>query len=134
MEPPPTSHPVAPPRTRPIRERLPELLTDIDERGQVTVHCRIDAGPGDAVRIWPSTFLVCRHTGHRSRLLHAEGIPFAPLWMPLASGSSVRFTLLFEALPRECLLFDLVEEIPEEGGFFSPAILRNDMDVYRVDV
>jgi hypothetical protein len=86
------------------------------------------------VRIWPSTFLVCRTTGHRSALVHAEGIPYAPLWQPVPPGGRIAFTLLFAPLPDHCILFDLVEEISDPGGFFCPAILRNGMDVYRVEV
>lgn len=111
-----------------------ELLTDSEERGQVTVHCHFVAGLSDAIRIWPSTYLRCRLTGHRSRLVHAEGIPHAPVWRPVPAGSRVSFTLLFEPLPDGCLLFDLIEEIPDEGGFFSPSIPRNGMDVYRVGI
>ncbi|MPN29566.1 hypothetical protein SDC9_177019 [bioreactor metagenome] len=42
------------------------------------------------------------------------------------------FTLVFSGLPDECTTFDLIEEIPEEGGFFVPNIKRNGTDVYRV--
>ena len=113
---------------------LPELLTDVEEKGQVTVHCSFVAGLSDAIRIWPSTFLVCRHSGHRSQLLFAEGIPLAPQWLPVPAGNSIRFTLLFAGLPSHCVLFDLVEEIPEPGGFHATSILRNGMDVYRVEL
>jgi hypothetical protein len=113
---------------------LPELLTDVEEKGQVTVHCSFVAGLSDAIRIWPSTFLMCRHSGHRSQLLFAEGIPLAPQWLPVPAGNSIRFTLLFAGLPSHCVLFDLVEEIADLGGFHGPAILRNDMDVYRVEI
>ena len=113
---------------------LPELLTDVEEKGQVTVHCSFVAGLSDAIRIWPSTFLVCRHSGHRSQLLFAEGIPMAPTWMPVPAGNAIHFTLLFAGLPSHCVLFDLVEEIADLGGFHVPAILRNDMDVYRVEI
>jgi hypothetical protein len=113
---------------------LPELLTDVEEKGQVTVHCSFVAGLSDAIRIWPSTFLMCRHSGHRSQLLFAEGIPMAPTWMPVPAGNAIHFTLLFAGLPSHCVLFDLVEEIADLGGFHVPAILRNDMDVYRVEI
>lgn len=128
--------PVAPPRTieRLDPELCAELLTEFEERGQVTVHCTILTEQADLIRIWPSTFLVCQHSGHRSRLLHAEGIAYAPVWQPVAPGKPAAFTLLFEALPTECILFDLVEDIPHAGGFFVSAILRNGMDVYRVEV
>lgn len=113
---------------------LPDLAVAVDEQGQVTVHCHFAAGLADAIRIWPSTFLICRLTGHRSQLLFAEGIPLAPEWLPVPAGREICFTLLFAGLPRECVLFDLVEEIPEPGGFSANGILRNGMDVYRVEV
>jgi hypothetical protein len=113
---------------------LTDLVLDVEEQGQVTVHCHFTAGLADAIRIWPSTFLICRHTGHRSQLLLAEGIPLAPMWLAVPAGREIHFTLLFAGLPRECVLFDLVEEIPDPGGFRTLGILRNSMDVYRVDV
>lgn len=128
--------PEAPPITfEPLDpELLTELLTDVEERGQVTVHCSIVTDYVDMIRIWPSTYLVCQLTGHRSRLLHSEGIAYAPAWQEVNPGKPVAFTLLFESLPKECILFDLVEEISQPGGFFVPAILRNAPDVYRVEV
>lgn len=111
-----------------------ELCAEVDERGQVTVHCSFKAGLFDCIRIWPSTYLVCRHSGHRSPLLLAEGIPLAPTWLPVPAEQQVRFTLLFAGLPQHCVLFDLVEEITDPGGFHVPGILRNGMDVYRVDL
>jgi hypothetical protein len=128
--------PVAPPRTvEPLDPQLrSELLTDVEERGQVTVHCSIITEWADMIRIWPSTYLVCCHSGHRSRLLHAEGISYAPHWQPIPPGKSIAFTLLFEGLPKDCILFDLVEDIPDQCGFYSPSILRNAVDVYRVEV
>ena len=111
-----------------------ELCAEVDELGQVTVHCALIAGFMDCLRIWPSTFLVCRLTGHRSPLLHAEGIPYAPTWRFLDAGEHIMFPLLFAALLRDCVLFDLVEEIPEAGGFHVPSVLRNGMDVYNVEI
>jgi hypothetical protein len=125
---------IAPARVRPEKSELTALMAAVEERGQVTVHCTLESGEGDCIRVWPSTYLVCRHSGHRSRLLHAEGIPLAPTWMPVAAGRSAQFTLLFEGLPQHCVLFDLVEEIPEPGGFHATSILRNGMDVYRVEL
>lgn len=113
---------------------LPDLALEVEEQGQVTVHCHFTAGLADAIRIWPSTFLICRHTGHRSQLLFAEGIPLAPEWLLVPAGREIHFTLLFAGLPRECVLFDLVEEIPDPGGFHANSILRNAMDVYRVGI
>jgi hypothetical protein len=128
--------PDAPPaRAVPLDPALrEELLVDVDEEGQVTVHCLFEASLGDAIRIWPTTYLVCQRTGHRSRLIHAEGISYAPVWTFLAPGQRILFTLLFEPLPRGCAVFDLVEDIADEGAFLSSGIVRNGMDVYRVRV
>ncbi|MEZ4757820.1 MAG: hypothetical protein R2817_13405 [Flavobacteriales bacterium] len=125
---------IAPAKERTHPELREALQAAVEERGQVTVHCTLDAGEGDCIRIWPSTYLVCRLSGHRSQLLHAEGIPLAPTWLPVAPGRSVQFTLLFAGLPQHCVLFDLVEEIPDPGGFHATSILRNGMDVYRVEL
>lgn len=127
---------IAPPLPRERVDPLlrAELLTDLEERGQVTVHCSFTAGIMDGLRIWPTTFLVCRLSGHHSPLLHAEGIPYAPTWRHLSVGEHTSFTLLFAGLPRDCVLFDLVEVIPEDGGFHVPGILRNALDVYRVEI
>lgn len=111
-----------------------ELLTNVDERGQVTVRCRFDSHAFNLVRIWPSTFLVCAHTGHRSELLLADGIAMAPQWMPVLPGMAAEFVLVFAPLPRECSMFDLVEVIPQAGGFHVPAIARNRRDLYDVMV
>ncbi|MBK9177478.1 MAG: hypothetical protein IPM46_14320 [Flavobacteriales bacterium] len=127
---------IAPPR--PLERVAPllreELCADVEERGQVTVHLAFTAGFMDGIRIWPSTYLLCRTSGQRSPLLHAEGIPHAPTWRVVPPGRRIAFTLLFAALPRACELFDLVEEIPEDGGFYVPGIARNGMDVYRLGI
>lgn len=126
--------PVAPPRTiGPLDPELrTELLSEVEELGQVTVHCTILTQEADMIRIWPSTFLRCHQSGHRSRLLHAEGISFAPVWQAVDPGRPATYTLLFEALPKGCDSFDLIEDIPQAGNFFIPEISRNERDVYRV--
>lgn len=127
--------PVAPTIAEPIEPALKEeLLTNIDERGQVTVRCRFDSAEFNLIRIWRSTYLVCYDTGHRSELLHADGIAVAPQWMPVLPGSAAMFTLVFAPLPKECSAFDLVEDIPQAGGFHVAGIGRNRRDMYEVGV
>jgi len=127
--------PVAPPRFEPLDPALKqELLTHIDDRGQVTVHCRFASPEFHLIRIWRSTFLICRQTGNRSELLHAEGIVLAPQWMPVPSGEVFVFTLVFAPLPQACAVFDLVELIPQPGGFHVPDIRRNERDLYDVEI
>lgn len=105
----------------------------VDEEAQVLVHCTYEADDwGGGIRIWHSTFLVDQNSGHRSRLLHAENITFMPVWTFLRPYERIHFLLVFERLPKGCVLFDLIEEIPESGGFEVRDIRRNKSDVYRV--
>jgi hypothetical protein len=111
-----------------------ELLSQVHEEGTVIVHCLFNAFVDAGIRIWPTTFLVDSSTGERSRLLHAENITYAPLWTAIDSGKSYRFTLIFSALPKSCTFFDLLEDIPQPGGFFVHNIKRNKSDIYQVRV
>jgi hypothetical protein len=135
----PQSHTVAEPEVLPVPTEMEplgpalreELLAQVDERGQVTVHCHHHSAWETRLRIWQSTYLVCRQTRHRSSLVHAEGIPFMPTWMS-AVACTTTFTLVFTPLPDGCTSFDLLEEIPESGGFHVPGIRRNGRDLYDV--
>lgn len=115
------------------REKTKE---SVQEEKQVIVHCRYTChNPyGMLIRVWPSTYLIARDIQHTSDLVHVENIPLAPAWMPVGSGESARFTLIFTGLPGSCTKFDLAEIIPQSGGFHVPDILRNDMDVYEVEI
>ena len=107
----------------------------IDEERQVTVHCKYDAGnEGDGIRIWKSTFLYARDSSHKSSLIHTLKISIYPSWTFIEPGKSFYFTLIFSGLPSSCKSFDLIENIPEPGGFFVENISRNDLDVYNVDI
>lgn len=98
------------------------------EERQTIVHCTV---PDElAYRIWPNTYLIERGNGRRSKLITAFNISFAPEWT-LNDGKG--FTLIFEGLSRDCTAFDLVELIPQEGGFEARGIARNKQDVYRVN-
>lgn len=91
------------------------------------MHCT--CGETNAYRIWPSTYLVEKGTGHKAKLLTAFNISFAPQW---TYNDGKGFTLIFEGLSKECAVFDLVEMIPFEGGFEFRDILRNNNDVYHL--
>lgn len=103
--------------------------TLVSAERQTIVHC--SCGDTYAYRIWPSTFLIERGTGKRAKLITAFNISFAPQWT-LNDGKG--FTLIFEGLSKECAVFDLIEQIPQEGGFEVTGILRNNSDVYTVSV
>ena len=108
----------------------------VQEEKQVIIHCRYKCSNpyGMNIRIWSSTFLIAKDIAHKSELVHAESIPFAPAWMFVPPGDSNQFSLIFTGLPKGCQKFDLVEIIPQEGGFYISNIERNEMDVYEVVV
>lgn len=128
--------PIFTPDTRKKSGLKKQAMEATQEEKQVIVHCRYTCTNmyGMNIRIWPSTFLIAKDVGHRSELVHAENIPFAPNWIFIPPGSSSQFSLFFTGLPKDCQTFDLVEVIPQEGGFYISDIERNGMDVYEVDV
>ena len=103
---------------------------------QVIVHCTFSSMyPFDtAIRIWPSTLLLDKESEHKSILLHYENIKQFPDWMLVQPFQKVEFTLIFSALPKACKVFDLLEVIPETGGFEVKDIKRNQLDVYHVNL
>lgn len=107
------------------------LLTQ--EEAQVTIHCMIVASEEDlAIRIWPTTFIRCNQTGTKIQLAHFENITLSPKWTLVSVNKKHCFTLLFKGLPKGCTSFDLIEEIPESGGFEHKNIKRNIADIYKV--
>ncbi len=110
-----------------------ESILEETER-QTIVHCTLEAMPhfySTLVRIWPTTFLI-QENGVKKNLLYFERITGFPMWMPVRLPHT--FTLIFEGLDESCTHFDLMEEIPESGGFEVNNIPRNEMDVYRVQL
>ena len=124
--------------TKPKVEVSPELLSQINEtfsqEGQVIVHCLVSASPFTemGIRIWPTTYLYDLQSKHRSELVHFENITSYPTWKLIPPGKSSFFTLIFSKLPKSCLRFDLIEEIPQSGGFEVRNRSRNGTDVYFV--
>ncbi len=116
-----------------------EALTSIDpliqEDSHVYVHCYFNNTSDDMlIRVWRSTFLIDRISGARSPLVHIENISYAPMWTMIPKKGRFSFLLIFSALPKECTVFDLLEDIPQAGGFYIQGIQRNELDVYHVDV
>ena len=109
-----------------------EILGQIHEEKAVIVHCLYHAEIDGSIRIWNSTFLIDKASGERSHMHHAENITLAPEWTYVPEGKSYRFTLIFAPLPGSCELFDLLEDIPQAGGFFIRNIKRNKSDIYNV--
>ncbi|HEX8040458.1 MAG TPA: hypothetical protein VF490_14970 [Chryseosolibacter sp.] len=112
--------------------RIQDLTSD---DSFVYVHCYFqNKWENMLIRIWKTTYLVDTVTGNRSHLLHAENISIAPVWTHIPDGREYPFLLIFSGLPKSCRLFNLVEEIPEPGGFFVGQISRNETDVYHIEV
>lgn len=110
-------------------EKVEELL-QLQPENCTIVHCRLSATEEVLIRIWPQTFLI-QDNGNRKKLIKALGIPLMPQWdIRSPSNGFVRFTLLFEGLDKSCSHFQLLEDIPQAGGFYSPTIQRNKTDVY----
>jgi hypothetical protein len=127
------------PSTLPLTKIDEKIIKDakgiLREESQVIVHCIYNAlEAGDRIRIWKTTFLLDKYSSHRSKLIHVEKISLYPRWTFVNFGKSFCFTLIFSALPRSCTSFDLIEEIPEPGGFSIQNMKRNKLDVYEVSV
>ncbi|MCB9187893.1 MAG: hypothetical protein H6599_01295 [Flavobacteriales bacterium] len=109
-----------------------KMLEELER--QTIVHCKHYLNAGDGIRIWRSTFLIEYPSGKKRKLLHAENITMHPTWTIMDQSGNYRFTLYFEGLSKDCIKFDLVEEIPQPGGFVVNEIPRNKQDVYRVTI
>ena len=116
-------------------DTLTDVDTSVQEDSFVYVHCYFKNQFKDMlIRIWKSTYLIDKNSDARSKLVHAENISFAPMWTQIPDGRNYSFLLIFSALPKSCQQFDLLEDIPQPGGFFIEGISRNETDVYHVDL
>lgn len=116
-----------------------DVLTSIDPNSltdsYVYVHCHYQNVYDEMfIRIWQTTFLIDRASGSRAKLVHAENISYAPVWTHIPGKQLYTFLLIFSSLPKDCKTFDLVEDIPQAGGFFVSGISRNEQDVYHVTI
>lgn len=110
-------------------EEKTEVKTIESEERQTIVHCQCQSEDGDLYRIWPSTYLIEHGSDRRAKLITAFNISFAPTW---TVNDGKGFTLIFEGLSKNCQSFDLIEMIPQAGGFEAYNIQRNQTDVYHV--
>lgn len=116
------------------KEILEELCTELEEMGQVVVHCLYDSIIPTLIRIWQTTYLYDRDSPHNSELVHAENISYFPRWTEAKQGKN-HFTLIFSGLPRTCNVFDLIEHCDNENGAFRiKSIKRNKSDIYYIQL
>ena len=111
-----------------------KILSQIHEEKALIVHCTYNTEIDGGIRIWKSTFLINKASGERSTMHHAENISIAPEWTYVPEGKTYRFILIFAPLPKSCEFFDLLEDIPQAGGFFIQNIKRNKSDVYHMKI
>ena len=112
-----------------------ETKVDVQQESHVYVHCYFNNTVKDMlIRIWKTTYLVDHGSGAKSKLVHVENISYAPEWTMVPDKKEFRFLLIFDALPRACMSFDLIEDIPQAGGFHIEGIMRNKSDVYHVNI
>jgi hypothetical protein len=116
-------------------ETLTAIAPSTLEDSFVYVHCHYhNNGQDMLIRIWNTTYLVDKASGSRSKLLHAENISFAPTWTQIPNRGDYSFLLVFEGLSKGCKIFDLIEDIPQPGGFEVRSIARNEKDVYHINI
>jgi hypothetical protein len=116
-----------------IDDAVKELIAHQTEKCTI-VHCRYFTNEPAGVRIWPSTFLV-EDGGRRCKLIKNFNISIMPEWTyHLIENEFIRFTLVFEALGRECRNFTLMEDIPQPFGFYSNEVQKNSTGVYTIEV
>lgn len=116
-------------------ELLEALRLQMDAERQVIVHVQmIRSIFPNKCRVWPEICLSDQASDSRSPLLHAENISLYPQWTHVPPLTPYGFTLLFAALPATCTRFDLLEEIPEPGGFFIRNIERKPEDIYLLTI
>jgi len=114
-----------------ITKKKTQIKTFESEERQTIIHCIYN--PLNAVRIWPSTFLIENESGKRIKLVTIFNIYFAPEWTFAYNGNN-KFTLVFGGLSKGCTSFNLMEIIPLPEPFVVKNIQRNKSDVYNVQV
>ena len=118
--------------TKEITEVKTQVKILESEERQTIIHCNVgNVDDNYAFRIWPTTFLIEHGTGRQAKLITAFNISFAPQW---TLNDNKGFTLIFEGLSKSCAVFDLKEVIPQQGGFEVLGIVRNNSDVYQVNI
>ena len=86
----------------------------------------------DLMRIWKSVFLKANNSEKVSKMIMNHNISTFPKWTKIDTNKLNNFTLIFEALPKDCTSFDLVEDALEDGGFLYKNIQRTYNDVYEI--
>lgn len=116
-----------------ITEEIKTIVLPEEERCTI-LHCRNFTKHPTKARIWNSIYLIEEDQTKR-KLIKAFKISMMPEWTWFyVYNDYYYFTLVFEGLSKTCQNFYLFEDIPEPGGFYSDTILRNEIDVYQLEL
>jgi hypothetical protein len=116
-----------------IAAELKSQILNLEER-QVIVHVSTINlyNYNCTIRLWPTIFLFPKNSSKGCTLIESYNIAKYPEWQNLPPKSIHNFTLIFQGLPKDCEMFDIIEVIPEHGAFEVRNIKRNSYDVYKV--
>ena len=109
------------------------------EESQTIIHCNYIAPDkydnGGWVNINTTTFLINENTGNKLKLIPTENISIAPMRLYFSkAGQKLRFTLIFQGIPKPWERFSLSETALFGDGFVVKNILKNSTGIYEINI
>lgn len=117
-----------------IRMLMCENGSGFYESRAVVVHCSFTTEEDCRFQLTQDGFLRDHGSEHKSRLLSMEGLGVPRISQLLIKGQLLRFTLFFEPLPVDCMVFNLMLTTTEGESIVALEVPRSSNDVYRVDL
>lgn len=110
-----------------------------NEESQTIIYCNYFApekyDDGGWVNINTTTFLINEKTGNKLKLIHVENVPVAPQRHHFSkTGEKIRFTLIFQGIPKSWERFSLSETALFGDGFVVKNILKNSTGIYEINI
>ncbi|MBC8266347.1 MAG: hypothetical protein H8E84_05215 [Flavobacteriales bacterium] len=103
------------------------------EKRQVIIHGIIRPMMGASIDLFKDDIFLFPHGyDKKCKLVYSKNIAIYPDKYEIPSLTIHNFTMVFEGLPKDCITFDLIEDIKESGGFVEKNISRNFSDVYEI--
>ena len=114
-----------------------DLLSSFEEEGFTYLHCTYITSPkyvsGWWVNMHQTSYLTTGKGDEKLTMLNAMNIPLAPKKHYFKKfGDSLKFTLIFPAVPKQWKVFDFVEDCAGSDGLNIKNITRNSTGVYKV--
>lgn len=108
--------------------------SDPIEQRAVVVHCSYTPEEDSQFQLTHDGFLRDHGSEHRSWLLPMEGLGVPRVSQLAIKGQLLRFTLFFEPLPVECILFNLNLTTDDGESLAALDLSRRHNDVYQVEL